>query len=649
MKNFWRAVRDSFNHWPVLVLATLCSMGVAALWSANIGAMYPVIKMTLEDKSIQSRLSETVEASEVVVAQQQTALDSLKISLQSATDGATRANSQQQIADLTKQLAESRNNLAWQTWQYDLASKYLPADAFKTICVIMLVVVASTMVKHLMMLANELMIGKVSTTIVRRMRTRIFDQALSYDRKTYQTYGTSGLLASITQTSEMLSNGLINFFGTAIREPLRVIACLIGAAIICWRLLLLSIFLAPLLILVGYWFNRRVKSTARSMLGRNSGFHEVILEALGNIFTVQAYTMEAEERRRFADCSKDMQKCSMKMIFYTGMSKPFTELIGVGMISVTICAGAYLIVNKATHIGFLRICDEPMTASRLMIFFAMLIGASDPLRKMSGVFAAIYSGSMAADSLYGMLDQPRVLSEPKQPAVVAHPYSNLQINDVSFGYAPDNPVLKNVSLSVPYGKTVAILGANGSGKSTLIQILCRFYDPDVGGISIDGIDYRQMSVESIRKRIALVSQQTELFNRSVMENIRYGSPDSTPEQAIEAAKFAHAHEFITKSLPNGYETIVGQAGQRLSGGQRQRIALARAILRKPEILILDESTSQIDMVSELQIRQSLAELKGTCTIIIITHREALIALADAVYEVRDGHLYPSDHGLKASA
>ncbi len=235
------------------------------------------------------------------------------------------------------------------------------------------------------------------------------------------------------------------------------------------------------------------------------------------------------------------------------------------------------------------------------------------------------------------------------PAVVAHPYSNLQINDVSFGYAPDNPVLKNVSLSVPYGKTVAILGANGSGKSTLIQILCRFYDPDVGGISIDGIDYRQMSVESIRKRIALVSQQTELFNRSVMENIRYGSPDSTPEQAIEAAKFAHAHEFITKSLPNGYETIVGQAGQRLSGGQRQRIALARAILRKPEILILDESTSQIDMVSELQIRQSLAELKGTCTIIIITHREALIALADAVYEVRDGHLYPSDHGLKASA
>ncbi len=233
--------------------------------------------------------------------------------------------------------------------------------------------------------------------------------------------------------------------------------------------------------------------------------------------------------------------------------------------------------------------------------------------------------------------------------MVASPHASLEINSLTIGYTSTSPVLNNVSLSIPYGKTVAILGANGSGKSTLIQLLCRFYDPDEGAISLDGIDYREMSVEAVRKRIALVSQQTELFNRSVMENIRYGSPESTPEQAIEAAKFAHAHEFITKSLQDGYDTIVGQAGQRLSGGQRQRIALARAILRQPEVLILDESTSQIDMVSELQIRQSLSELKGSCTIIIITHREALIALAESVYEVRDGHLALLDPGLRASA
>jgi subfamily B ATP-binding cassette protein MsbA len=477
----------------------------------------------------------------------------------------------------------------------------------------------------------------------------VFDQALAYDRKTYQSYGTSGLLAGITNASDALTNGLIAFFGLAIREPLRIVACLIGAALIYWRLLLLSAILAPLLVVVVYWFNGRVRGIARSMLGKYAGFHEVILEALGNVFTVQAYTMESEERKRFAECTKDMQRCSLRMILYTGLSKPLTELIGVGMIAVTVCAGAYLIVNKETHLGFLRICDEPMTASRLMIFFAMLIGASDPLRKMSGVMTSIYAGSMAAENLYKMLEKRSVLVETATPIAMPTPHSLISIRDVDFAYNAGNPVLKHVNLEIPYGRTVAIIGANGSGKSTLIQLLCRFYDPVGGSIELDGVDFKQMSIASLRKRIALVSQQTELFNRTVLENIRYGCPDSTREEAIEAAKLAFAHDFIMNSLEHGYETVVGQAGQKLSGGQRQRVAMARAILRKPEILILDESTSQIDMVSELQIRQSLSDLKRRCTIVIIAHREALMALADETYEVRSGGLHRVENLLKASA
>ena len=207
----------------------------------------------------------------------------------------------------------------------------------------------------------------------------------------------------------------------------------------------------------------------------------------------------------------------------------------------------------------------------------------------------------------------------------------------------------DISLRIPFGRTVAIVGANGSGKSTLIQLLCRFYDPVGGSVQLDGVDYRELAIVDVRKRIALVSQHTELFNRTVLENIQYGSPGTTREQAIEAAKLAHAHEFIITQLSNGYDTVVGQGGQRLSGGQRQRIAMARAILRQPEVLILDESTSQIDMASELLVRESLGELKGKCTIIIITHREALTALADETYEVRHGRLEPSTYGLKASA
>jgi ATP-binding cassette subfamily B protein/subfamily B ATP-binding cassette protein MsbA len=320
------------------------------------------------------------------------------------------------------------------------------------------------------------------------------------------------------------------------------------------------------------------------------------------------------------------------------LSKPFTELIGVGMIAITICAGAYLVVGKQTHIFGIQICDQPLAISSLLIFFGFLVGASDPLRKLSGVFTTIYGGVMAAESIYHILDHMVDVVEPASPKKVEGTHHVLDIQNVSFEYQSGSPVLHDISLNIPFGKTIAIVGANGSGKSTLIQLLCRFYDPTQGSIRLDGIDYRDQRVEDIRQRIALVSQHTELFNRTVYENILYGNPTCSEEEVIAAAKLAHAHDFISNVLSEGYQTIVGQGGQRLSGGQRQRVGLARAILRKPEILILDESTSQIDMQSEIQIRQSLAELKGSCTIIIITHRVALLELADEIHEINNGHI-----------
>ncbi len=625
MKNFRRAIRDSLHFWPSIALATVCSFGVAALWGGNIGALWPVIEMTLKGESSQTWLTKAVNGAEQRIAE-------LKLDPSNA-----------------KQLESEQSKLEWYRWLLEFAEAYFPSDPFQTICWIMGLLIFSTLVKHLLMLANEILIARVSTSIVRSLRLRVFEQALSFDRRTFDSHGTSGLLAAITHTSEAVSIGLMNFFGAAVREPLRIVACLIGAGFVCWRLLILSLVMTPALIWIVTYFNKKIRVVATGILTRNAGFHEVILEALGNVFTVQAYTMEKAEQKRFEGCTQDMQNCSLKMTFYSCMSKPFTELIGVAMIAVTICAGAYLIVNKQTHIFFLQICDEPMTISKLLIFFGLLVGASDPLRKLSGVFTSIYLGSIAADNLYRLLDYQVVLKEPETPTPLPHPHQTLQLSNVTFHYNQSNPVLKSIDLTIPYGKTIAILGANGSGKSTLIQLLGRYHDPIMGTISLNGIDYRQLSLSDIRKRIALVSQTTELFNRSVMENIRYGSPDCSEEEAVEAAKLAHAHDFIMSSLSDGYNTVVGQAGQRLSGGQRQRIALARAILRRPEILILDESTSQIDMASELQIRETLMAMKGKFTIVIITHREALVALADETYEMRDGVLSPTSFAIRDAA
>ena len=632
MKPFWNAIRDSLHHAPALVLATLCSVGIAFLWGSNIGALYPVVEMTLNGESIQSWLEKGAQASDAEAK----ALES------------QIAQPNPAISQKDRDLFERKAKQALSTRDYKLglvawADRFLPRNPFQTICWIMGLLMVSTLIKHALMLTNDMLIGHVSTSIVRDLRMRVFDSALAMDRKTYQAYGTSGLLAAITAAADGLTAGLIHLFGAAIREPLRIASCLIMASLINWRLLLLSLVLAPALVAIVVFFNRKIRRAAASILGRNAGFHEVLLEALGNIFTVQAFTMEPHERDRFRICTNEMKRVQLKMVFWTGIGKPFTEMIGVAMVAITVCAGAYLVVNKQTHLFFLKVCDSPMSVTDLLIFFGLLIGASDPLRKLSGVSVMIYQGMVSSELLYGILNAKPILPVPVEPKTLLGRHHQLSLKNVSFHYHPNQPVLSNVSLEIPFGKTVALLGSNGSGKSTLIQLLCRYYDPVAGSIQLDDVDLRDLALSDIRQRMTLVSQNTELFNRSVFENIKYGSPNATKDEVELAARLAHAHEFITNSLSEGYETIVGQAGQKLSGGQRQRIALARAILRKPEILILDESTSQIDMASELQIRETLQAMKGQMTILIITHREALIALADEVYSMQSGVLVETQH------
>jgi ATP-binding cassette subfamily B protein/subfamily B ATP-binding cassette protein MsbA len=277
----------------------------------------------------------------------------------------------------------------------------------------------------------------------------------------------------------------------------------------------------------------------------------------------------------------------------------------------------------------------------MLVFFGLLIGASDPVRKLSNVFSGINSGMVAAENIYPLLDRPSRITSPAVPRPVSRPHRTLELCDLSFAYQDDHYVLRNIDLRIPFGSKVALVGANGSGKSSLIHLVCRFYDPQHGAIRLDGVDLREMSLTDLRSRIGLVTQRTELFNESVFYNIRYGTMDATEEQVIQAARMAHAHEFIT-ALPEQYHTCVGQGGQRLSGGQRQRIALARAILRDPEILILDEATSQIDTDSEQLINEVLTEFSSNRTMIMITHRLSNLHLADMVFELSDGRLLEYD-------
>jgi ATP-binding cassette subfamily B protein/subfamily B ATP-binding cassette protein MsbA len=261
--------------------------------------------------------------------------------------------------------------------------------------------------------------------------------------------------------------------------------------------------------------------------------------------------------------------------------------------------------------------------------------------------SAINTGAIAADMLYPILDRPSFIRDPQVPAVVGRPHRQLQFRDVTFAYDGREPALKNVSVTIPFKAKVAAIGPNGSGKSSFVNLLCRFYDPQQGSVTLDGVDLRSMRLAELRDRIGLVTQNTELFNEDIYYNVGYGSPGCSQEQIVEAAKRAHAHEFIME-LPDGYRTVLGQNGHRLSGGQRQRLALARAILRDPEILILDEATSQIDLESERLIQSTLEAFGRDRTVVFITHRTTMRDMADITLQIDKGRV-TVERGPRAEA
>jgi ATP-binding cassette subfamily B protein/subfamily B ATP-binding cassette protein MsbA len=244
----------------------------------------------------------------------------------------------------------------------------------------------------------------------------------------------------------------------------------------------------------------------------------------------------------------------------------------------------------------------------------------------------------AADRVYEVLDRQPSIIDPPAPVGLPPIKTGLCFENVSFQYHPDKPVLRDVSLAVRAGETIAIVGPNGCGKTTLLQLLPRFYDPDVGCITIEGVDIRDLRLRDLRERFGLVSQETLMFNDTVANNIRYGAPGASQPEIEAAARKAHAHAFITEKLPEGYNTLVGPSGSRLSGGQRQRISLARAILRDPEILLLDEATSQIDIESEQLIFEVLRDFSRDRTTLMITHRVSMISLADRVVVMNQGQI-----------
>ena len=347
-------------------------------------------------------------------------------------------------------------------------------------------------------------------------------------------------------------------------------------------------------------------------------------ETVGGIRIVKAFGMEKYESRRFAEKNKNLFNSLMRAIKTGAISHPVMEVISILGTSLVILFGLYFIANGK------------MTVGDFFSFMASLVFFYRPLRDLNGVNNTVQDGVAAAQRIFEVLDTQPEIKNRQGALSVSRDFRTIEFRNVAFKYE-DAIVLKDINLTVQTGETIAIVGKSGGGKTTFVNLIPRFYDVTGGSILIDGMDIRNLSIESLRSLTAIVTQQTFLFNDTVRDNIAYGDPGKQFEDIVRAAQSAYAEDFI-RELPLGYDTVIGESGVKLSGGQRQRIAIARALLKNAPILILDEATSSLDTQSEREVQNALDSLMKGRTSFVIAHRLSTIMNANRIIVLKDGRI-----------
>lgn len=629
MSNFRRVLKLALAHRANVIACILTSLVVAVLWAGSLSAVFAVVDVVMNDMSLPEWVDLQVAESNEAIAEAQSEIAKLKSDPEANRLAIQGAEFQIQVH------SERAEKFAWLS---PMAHRWLPTTAYATLVAVCLAVMVSTVVKSIFRVINQVLISRLGHRVGFRLRQMFYDHLLRLDMSSYSHQGRGDLMNRCTSDLEAMSRGVQTLFGLAVREPLKMVACFCGAAYISWRLLLLTIIIAPPSFYLIRRLAKSLKRANRRAMEELSTIYETLTETLSGMKLIKAFTTEDLERRRFGKSAYLYYGRQMRIATYNSLVSPVTETLGIAMVLTAALAGGYLVLGGHTSLGPIPISDVPLTHGAMSVFFAMLVGMSDPARRLSGVFNDLQQSAAASDRVFQVLDTAPTITDPAVPVKLPKLSKALRFEDINFGYYEDRPVLDDVTLEVEAGETIAIVGTNGCGKTTLLSLVPRFYDPTSGRVTIDGVDLRDVRLHDLRSRIGMVSQETLLFNASVAENIAYGAGEVSMDRIVEAAKKAHAHEFITEKLTDGYDTVVGPGGNRLSGGQRQRIALARAILRDPEILILDEATSQIDMESEKLIHQVLADFTQNRTTLIITHRMSTISLADRVVVMDRGQV-----------
>ncbi|WP_299694599.1 ABC transporter ATP-binding protein/permease [uncultured Vibrio sp.] len=472
------------------------------------------------------------------------------------------------------------------------------------------------------------LVSSVGERVSADIRLSVFNHVVTLHPSYFETNGSGDIMSRITTDTTLLQSIIGSSFSMAMRSALMCIGAIIMLFATNIKLTLIVLASVPFILIPILVYGRRVRALSRQSQDSMSDVGSYAGEAIEHIKTVQSYSREEQEKASFA--------VEVEKAFEIGRQRVKQRAIlisGVIVIVFTAIAGML-------WVGGSDVINGTMSAGDLaaFVFYAIMVASS--LGTISEVMGELQRAAGATERLIEILQvESHIVAPVENPTSLAKVTPEVAFNDVTFCYPsrPDQPATRNLTLTAHEGKVLALVGPSGAGKTTLFELLQRFYDPQMGTVTLGGVELNQFDPNELRSQMALVPQQPALFSNDVLHNIRYGNPQATDEQVIEAAKKGHAHGFI-QNLPDGYNSFLGERGVRLSGGQRQRIAIARAILKDPNILLLDEATSALDSESEHHVQQALEELMRGRTTIIIAHRLSTIKHADQIAVLDKGQL-----------
>ena len=485
-------------------------------------------------------------------------------------------------------------------------------------------VIVIYMLKGICSYSQTMLMHFIGLRIVADLRNRLYRQ-IQNQSLTFFTKNPTGILMSrITNDVNLIQAAVSDAVTSLLKDSFMLVGLVFVIFYRDWQLAVIATFIFPLAIYPIAKFGSRLRHFATRTQVTMGSLSTLLQETISGARIVKAFGMEEYENKRFAVENERLFKLNLKSISISGLSSPFMEFLGGLGIAAIVYYGGYQVINGNS------------TPGTFFSFMAALIMLYEPVKRLTNVNNTIQQGIASAKRVFEILDTVPDIKNAAHAVALPRISNHIDVQDVNFRYE-ETAVLKQVNLKIRAGEIVAFVGMSGGGKTTLLNLIPRFYDVNEGRILIDGQDIREVTIESLRQQIGIVTQQTILFNDSVRNNIAYGDINKSEAEIVAAAKAANAHDFIT-NLPKGYDTVIGEQGAKLSGGERQRISIARALLKDAPILILDEATSSLDTEAEIEVQDALETLMQGRTTLIIAHRLSTIRNADRIIVLVNGEI-----------